>query len=130
MPGDPAAGLPFREAVRAGDTVYVAGQIGLDRETGKPPADVRDEARLVMERVRKVLGRQGMTMADLVMVTVYAPDVDRDYAAFNEVYVTFFDGPYPARAFLGSGQLLFGARFEVTAIAARVKSATCRDSAL
>jgi 2-iminobutanoate/2-iminopropanoate deaminase len=116
---DPAAGLPFRQSVRAGDTLYVAGQIGLDPATGKPPADVRDEARLVMERIRIALERQGMTTADLAMVTVYAPDVERDYAPFNEVYVTFFDGPYPARAFLGSGPLLFGARFEVTAIAAK-----------
>ena len=116
---DPGAGLPFRQSVRAGDTVYIAGQIGLDAQTGKPPADVRDEARLVMERLRSALRREGLTTADLVMVTVHAPNVDADYAPFNEVYVTFFDGPYPARAFLGSGPLLFGARFEVTAVAAR-----------
>ncbi|HEY0614877.1 MAG TPA: RidA family protein [Candidatus Elarobacter sp.] len=121
MAGDPSAGLPFRESVRAGDTVYVAGQIGLDPQTRKPPEDLREEARLVMERVRGVLQRQGMTMADLTMVTVHAPNVESDYAAFNDVYVTFFDGPYPARAFLGSGPLLFGARFEVTAIAGRAR---------
>jgi len=113
--------LPFSESVRAGDTVYVAGQIGLERGTTKPPADVREEARLVLNALREVLGRQGLTMDDLVMVTVHAPNVERDYAPFNEVYVTYFDGPYPARAFLGSGPLLFGARFEVTAIAARSK---------
>lgn len=121
MPDDPSTHLPFSESVRAGDTVYVAGQIGLVPQTRKPPADAREEARLVMERVRAVLGRQGMTMNDLVMVTVYAPDVANDFAPFNEVYVTFFDGPYPARAFLGSGPLLFGARFEVTAVAASTK---------
>ena len=105
--------------------MYIAGQIGLDRETGKPPADVRDEARLVMERLRSVLSREGLTTADLVMVTIHAPNVETDYAPFNEVYATFFDGPYPARAFLGSGPLLFGARFEVTAIASRThRSAT------
>jgi 2-iminobutanoate/2-iminopropanoate deaminase len=116
--------LPFRQSVRAGDTVYVAGQIGLDPETGKPPADVREEARLVMGRLRAELERQGMTTADLTMVTVYAPNVEADYEPFNAVYVTFFDGPYPARAFLGSGRLLFGARFEVTAIAAKAASGT------
>ncbi|HEV3089199.1 MAG TPA: RidA family protein [Candidatus Elarobacter sp.] len=117
MADDRIKGLPFSESVRAGDTVYVAGQIGLDRATMKPPVDVRDEARLVLNALRDVLGRQGLTMDDLTMVTVHAPDVDRDYAPFNEVYVTYFNGPYPARAFLGSGPLLFGARFEVTAIA-------------
>lgn len=119
MPNDPAAGLPFSQSAWAGETLYVAGQIGIDRETGKPPADVRDEARLVMERVRSVLQRNGLTTADLVMVTIHAPNVDEDYAPFNEVYRTFFDGAFPPRAFLGSGKLLFGARFEVTAIAAK-----------
>lgn len=119
MPDDLTRGLPFSESVRAGDTVYVAGQIGLERGTRKPPADVRDEARLVMGYVRDVLARQNMTMGDLAMVTVHAPDVANDYAPFNEVYVTFFDGPLPARAFLGSGPLLFGARFEITAIAVK-----------
>jgi 2-iminobutanoate/2-iminopropanoate deaminase len=119
VPDDLTRRLPFSESVRAGDTVYVAGQIGLDRETRKPPADVRDEARLVMGCVRDVLARRDMTMGDLAMVTVHAPDVANDYAPFNEVYVTFFDGPLPARAFLGSGPLLFGARFEVTAIAVK-----------
>ena len=119
MPDDLTRGLPFSESVRAGDTVYVAGQIGLDRATRKPPADVRDEARLVMGYVSDVLARQGMTMDDLAMVTVHAPDVANDYAPFNDVYVTFFSGRLPARAFLGSGPLLFGARFEVTAIAVK-----------
>jgi 2-iminobutanoate/2-iminopropanoate deaminase len=122
MAENPIKGLPFTESVRVGETVYVAGQIGLDRATIKPPADVREEARLVLDALRDVLVRQEMTMDDLVMVNVYAPDVARDYAPFNEVYVTYFDGPFPARAFLGSGPLLFGARFEVTAIAARPKS--------
>ena len=113
--------LPFSESVRVGSTVYVAGQIGLERGTMKPPADVREEARLVLNALRDVLGRQGLTMDDLVMVNVHAPNVERDYAPFNDVYVTYFSGPYPARAFLGSGPLLFGARFEVTAVAARPK---------
>ena len=113
--------LPFSESVRVGNTVYVAGQIGFEPGTMKPPADVRDEARLVLNALRDVLGRQGLGMDDLVMVNVHAPDVARDYAPFNDVYVTYFSGLYPARAFLGSGPLLFGARFEVTAVAARSK---------
>jgi 2-iminobutanoate/2-iminopropanoate deaminase len=121
MAENPRKGLPFSESVRVGNTVYVAGQIGLEPGTTKPPADVREEARLVLDALRDVLARQEMTMDDLVMVNVHAPDVARDYAPFNEVYVTYFDGPYPARAFLGSGPLLFGARFEVTAVAARPK---------
>jgi 2-iminobutanoate/2-iminopropanoate deaminase len=108
--------LPFSDAVRAGETLYVSGRLGLDPSTMKPPADVADEARFVMDDLRAVLSAAGMTTAELVMVTVFAPDVAH-FAAFNAVYAGYFEGPLPARAFIGSGPLLFGCRFEVTAIA-------------
>lgn len=107
---------PFSDAVRAGDTLYLSGRLGLDPATRKPPAEVTDEARLLLDDVRRVLETAGMTMDELVMVTIFAPDVAH-FAAFNAVYTSYFTGPLPARAFIGSGPLLFGARFEVTAIA-------------
>jgi 2-iminobutanoate/2-iminopropanoate deaminase len=110
------ARLPFSDAVRAGGTLYVAGRLGLDPKTGRPPDDPAGEARLLMDDVRAVLRAAGLTTADLVMVTVFAPDVSH-FAAFNAVYLSYFDGPLPARAFIGSGPLLFGCRFELTAIA-------------
>ena len=113
--------LPFSDAVRAGETVYIAGRIGLDRTTGKPPADVADEARVLMDDVCDVLRACGLTTADLAMVTIFAPDV-RDFAAFNAVYLGYFGERLPARAFIGSGPLLFGARFELTAIACAQRS--------
>jgi 2-iminobutanoate/2-iminopropanoate deaminase len=108
--------LPFSDAVRARGTLYIAGRLGLDPQTGRPPADPAAEARLLMDDVRGVLHAAGMTTADLAMVTIFAPDVSH-FAAFNAVYVTYFDGPLPARAFIGSGPLLFGCRFELTAVA-------------
>lgn len=113
-----AAGLPFSDAVEAGSTVYISGQIGFDPKTGKPPADVTEEARMVMESLKSVVTAAGLSMNDLVSVQVFAPDVSH-FAAFNAVYATYFAGRLPARAFLGSGPLLFGARFEVMAIAVR-----------
>ncbi len=107
---------PFSDAVRAGDTLYLAGRIGIDPATGKPPPDVGDEARLLLDDVTRVLAAARMTPDDLVMVTIFAPDV-ADFAAFNAVYLTYFTGALPARAFIGSGPLLFGARFEITATA-------------
>ncbi len=107
---------PFSDAVRAGDTLYVSGRLGLDPPTRRPPAGVSDEARCLMDDLRRVLSAAEMTIADLVMVTIFAPDVG-NFAAFNAVYLSYFDGPPPARAFIGSGPLLFGARFELTAIA-------------
>lgn len=107
---------PFSDAVRAGDTLYVSGRLGLAPTTHKPPADVTDEARNLMEDLQRVLATANMTVDDLVMVTIFAPDV-ANFAAFNAVYTSYFTGPMPARAFIGSGPLLFGARFELTAIA-------------
>lgn len=110
--------LPFSDLVRAGDTYYLAGRIGLDAETGLPPAEPGDEARVLMDGLRDVLEKAGLAMSDLVQVTIYTPDVSL-FSLFNEVYVPYFSGPLPARAFLGSGPLLFGARFELTAIAVK-----------
>jgi 2-iminobutanoate/2-iminopropanoate deaminase len=107
---------PFSDAVRAGKTLYVGGRIGLDPATGKPPLGDADEARALMENLKAVLDAAGMTMNDLVQVTVFSPDVSL-YGVFNDVYLSYFDGALPARAFIGSGPLLFGARFELTAIA-------------
>ena len=109
---------PFSEAVLAGDTLYLAGQIGLDPKTGKPGATPEEEARLAMESIKRIVEAAGMTMDDLVSVQVFCSDVGF-FDAFNGVYRTYFHGDYPARAFIGSGKLLFGARFEVQGIAVR-----------
>src|SRR2546430_211702 len=66
---------PFNEAVIVGDTMYVAGHIGLDPKTGKPPADVEQEIKLLLDSFKADVEKGGMTMDDLVMVTVHCPDV-------------------------------------------------------
>lgn len=109
--------LPFSGAVWVGNTLYLSGTIGLD-ENQQVPDTPEEEARLVMESFKGTLEAAGLTMDDLVTVTVYCSDVSH-YAAFNSVYRTYFTGNFPARAFIGSGTLLFNARFEVQGIAAR-----------
>lgn len=109
--------LPFSGAVWAGNTLYLAGTIGLD-ENQQVPDTPAEEARLVMESVKATLEAAGLTPDDLVNVTVYCSDVAH-YAAFNEVYRTYFTREFPARAFIGAGTLLFNARFEVQGIAVR-----------
>ena len=99
-----------------GDLLFLSGTIGL--ENGQPPNDAEEEARLVMESVKSTIEAAGLTMDDLVSVQVFCSDVDL-YDVFNKVYRTYFTGNFPARAFLGSGPLLFGARFEVQGIASR-----------
>lgn len=116
----PANALPFSEGVVLGNTLYLGGHIGLDPKTGKPGASAEDEAKMVMEGIRQTVETAGMTMDDLVSVQVFCSDVT-NYDAFNAVYRTYFHGEYPARAFLGSGKLLFGARFEVMGIAVKTQ---------
>lgn len=114
----PRNALPFSEGVLVGNTLYVAGHIGIDPKTGKPGATPEEEATLVMNAIKQTVEAGGMNMDDLVSVQVFCSDV-ANYDAFNAVYRTYFHGEYPARAFLGSGKLLFGARYEVMGIAVK-----------
>ncbi len=108
--------LPFSGAVWVGNTLYLSGTLGLT--DGQRPETAEEEARNVMDNVKASLEAAGLTPDDLVSVQVFASDVS-DYAAFNEVYRTYFTREFPARAFIGAGTLLFNARFEVQGIAAR-----------
>jgi len=118
------AQLPFSDAVRAGDTLYVAGTIGVDPGTASDPKTARvasepaEEARFALESVKRTLESAGFKMDDLVSVTVYCTDLDL-YATFNEVYRTYFHGHFPARAFIGVSKLVRGARFEVMGTAVK-----------
>ena len=115
-PGSPSNDSPpYSGAVRVGDTLYLAGDIGLT-EDQQVPDDPKEEARLLMEQYKTRLARAGYTMDDLVTVTVYCSDV-KYYADFNEVYRQYFKENFPARAFIGAGTLLFNARFEMQGIA-------------
>lgn len=109
-------GRPFSDAVLVGNTLYIGGHIGMDPKTGKPGASAEEEAKLVMDGIKHTLESAGMAMDDLVSVQVFCSDVSL-YDTFNQVYRGYFKGDFPARAFLGSGKLLFGARYEVLGIA-------------
>src|SRR5438045_733874 len=115
---DAAKSAPFSEAVLAGNTLYISGHLGIDPKTGKPGATPEEEARLVMESVKRTVEAAGMSMDDIVSVQVFCSDVSV-FDEFNSVYRTYFHGNYPARAFIGAGKLLFGARFEVLGIAVK-----------
>lgn len=111
------AGAPFSGAVLVGNTLYLSGKIGLTPDRKVPPS-AAEEARIVLDDVKATLTAAGMTMDDLVSVQIFCSDVAH-YDAFNRVYRTYFTREFPARAFIGSGALLFGARFEVQAIAVK-----------
>ncbi|MEE2791951.1 MAG: RidA family protein, partial [Acidobacteriota bacterium] len=109
----------FSDAVYAGKTLYLSGRLGMDPDTGEVPAEPQQEARIVLDQIQSVLEEAGMTMDDLVNVQVFCSDV-AFYNDFNMVYRTYFTTEeLPARAFLGAGGLLRGARFEVNGIAVK-----------
>jgi len=108
--------LPFSDAVLVGDTLHLSGRIGIDPATGVAPAEVDEELRLLFDSFEAVLGQAGMSMNDLVWVQVFSPDISL-WERFNAAYLKRFSGDLPARAFVGSGPLLKGGRFEMMGIA-------------
>jgi 2-iminobutanoate/2-iminopropanoate deaminase len=118
LPGRNGPPLPFSDAVLVGDTLYLSGRIGIDPGTGMAPKDVDQELGLLFDGFEAVLTGADMNMDDLVWVQVYSPDVSL-WERFNAGYVKRFSKELPARAFLGSGQLLKGGRFEMLGVAVK-----------
>jgi 2-iminobutanoate/2-iminopropanoate deaminase len=111
--------LPFSEAVRSGDTLYLSGQVGIKPGTLElAPGGIQAEARQALDNVKTTLETHGYSLRDVVKCTVMLADI-AEWATFNEVYKTFFSPPYPARSALGANGLAIGARVEVECIAVR-----------
>jgi 2-iminobutanoate/2-iminopropanoate deaminase len=118
-PGAVVSGGPaFSGAVMTGNTLYVSGMTDSDPVTNAISPDPKVAARIVLTKVQNQIQKVGLTMDDLVWVQIFCADL-KDYAAFNEVYRTFFNGPLPARAFLGTANLLGQAHFEVMGVAVK-----------
>jgi 2-iminobutanoate/2-iminopropanoate deaminase len=110
--------LPFSDGVLAGNTLYLAGRIGLDK-SGKPPAEINDEVKILLDQIKSVLEQAGMTMDDLVYVQIACTDLSL-FDKFNAIYRTYFTTKdLPAREFIGAAALLRGGHFELQAIAVR-----------
>jgi enamine deaminase RidA (YjgF/YER057c/UK114 family) len=111
-------GLPFSDAVLAGDTLYISGRLGIDPQTDFAPPEVDQELTFLFDGFERTLRAAGMSFADLVNVTVFSPDLSL-FERFNVAYRERFKGEFPARAFIGSGPLLRNARFEMLGVAVR-----------
>ena len=118
LPRGSTSTLPFSDAVMVGNTLYISGRLGIDLNTRKAPDDVKDEVKLLLDGYKTLLAQASLTMDNLVTVTIYCPDLSL-YSTFNEVYRSYFSKDFPARAFIGSGPLLFGAHFEMQGIAVK-----------
>jgi 2-iminobutanoate/2-iminopropanoate deaminase len=109
---------PYSDGILAGNTLYLSGRIGLDPKTGKPPAEIDEEIKLMLDSMKGTLTQAGMTMDDIVYVQVFCSDLTL-FDKFNPIYKSYFTKDYPARAFIGAGSLLRGGHFELQAIAVR-----------
>ncbi len=117
-PGVPAPRGPYSPAVRAGDFIYVAGQVAVDPATNQGVlGDIRQETRQALNNVKRILEGCGAAITDVVRTTVYLTDV-KDFATMNEVYGEFFGEAKPARTTIGVAALpLPNAKVEIDAIA-------------
>jgi len=108
---------PFSDAILSGNTLYLAGRIGLDKD-GKAPEKIEDEIKLLLDGEKEVLAQAGMTMDDLVYVQISCSDLSL-FDRFNQIYKTYFTKDFPAREFVGAGSILRGGHFEMQAIAVK-----------
>lgn len=114
----PAPVGPYNQAVRAGDTVYISGQIAIHPQTGAlMNASVGDEAHRVMQNLHEVLVASGLEFADVVKSTIFLTSMD-DFPQVNDIYGSYFtDAHYPARETVAVAALPKGARVEISFIA-------------
>ena len=113
----PKAIGPYSPAVRAGQFLFVSGQVPIDPATGDMIAgDIAAQTRRVLDNVGALLKAAGRSFGDVVRTTVFLADLN-DFAAMNEVYGTYFSEPYPARATVQVARLPKDARVEIDVIA-------------
>jgi 2-iminobutanoate/2-iminopropanoate deaminase len=112
-------GLPFSEAVKVGNTLYLSGQLGVRPGALElVPGGMLPEAIQTMENIKAVVEANGYEMQDVVKCTVMLADIE-EWGAFNDIYQTYFEPPYPARSAFAAAGLALGARLEVECMAAR-----------
>ena len=116
-PDAPAAAGPYSQAIRAGDLVFTAGQLGLDPATGEFAADdVAGQAERALANLAAILGAADSRLDQLVKVTVYLAEIG-DWPAVNEVYARVIPEPFPARSAFAVKDLPKGALVEIEAVA-------------
>ena len=108
--------LPFSAARKAGNTLYISGQIARTADGVDVKESVAAETRQVMDNIERILKENGYGFDDVVRATVFLTDIE-DYHEMNKEYASFFKSAFPARACLGGVELVFGFRVEISCIA-------------
>jgi 2-iminobutanoate/2-iminopropanoate deaminase len=118
-PAAPAAIGPYSQAILAGNTLYLAGQIAIDPATNQvKPGTIEEETKLVLDNLKAVVEAAGMTMANIVSTTVFMADLN-EFPRMNAVYATYFPANPPARATVQVARLPRDVKIEIAAIAVR-----------
>ena len=116
--GAPAALAAYSQAIRSGDMVFCAGQLGMDPATGELVEGIEPQTERALKNLASVLDAAGMSFDDVVKTTCFLADIN-DFDAFNSVYIRFMPDPPPARSTFQVGALPRGGRVEIEAIARR-----------
>ncbi|MSO56709.1 MAG: RidA family protein [Acidobacteria bacterium] len=113
----PKALGPYSQAIRAGQFLFVSGQVPIDPATGDLiQGSIGDQTRRVLQNIGEILKAGGSSLQQVVRTTVYLADLG-DFSAMNEVYSTFMTPPQPARSTIQAARLPKDARIEIDAIA-------------
>ncbi|GHS95643.1 endoribonuclease [Bacteroidia bacterium] len=114
----PAAIGPYSQAIKAGNFVYLSGQLGINPATGDfVPGAVTEQTEQVLQNIRAILTEAGLTLQNVIKTTVFLFDM-ADFAAMNTVYMQYFEEPYPARLAVAVKTLPKNALVEIEVIAA------------
>lgn len=117
----PAAIGPYSQAIKAGGTIYISGQLGLNPSTGNFDADdIKVQTKQSLENIKSILEAAGYSMSDVVKTTVLLKDI-AEFGDMNTIYAEYFNEPYPARAAFQVAALPKGGRVEIEAVAVKEK---------
>lgn len=112
----PAAIGPYSQAVRAGDMLFISGQIPIDPLTGTMPNDIKSQTRQALENIKSIIGADGGKLTDVIKCTVFLTDMNT-FSEMNEAYSEYFSCDFPARAAVEVSRLPKDADIEIEAIA-------------
>ncbi len=115
-PDAPPAIGPYSQAIRAGDLVFVSGQVAVDVRTGKLAQGIAEQTRQVLENLKAVLAAAGASLEQVVKVTIFLGRWE-DFAAMNEVYASYFGGKPPARSVIQGPRIPAGTLVGLDAVA-------------
>lgn len=114
----PKAIGPYSQAVRAGNLLFISGQLPIDPASGDMPASAAAQTERSLKNLKAIVEAAGMTMADVVKVNVFMADLS-EFATMNEVYGRYFSAPFPARAAVEVSRLPKDALVEIEAVACK-----------